>query len=100
MGAGGVELYRPGCRQREVQAIRLAYLINQHVCPKVLERELELLQTVVDRDLDSDGGIRAGVVADMMAWSRHDGCCCEVARVVRCVVREVHRTGGDVFKLA
>jgi hypothetical protein len=74
MGADGVELYRPGCRQREVQAIRLAYLINQHVCPEILERELELLQTVVDRDLDSDGGIRAGVVADMMAWSRHDGC--------------------------
>jgi hypothetical protein len=82
-----------------VQAARLAYLINQHVCTEVLERELELLQAVVDRDLDSDRGIRAGVVADVMAWSRHDGCCCEVARM-KYVVREVHRTGGDVFKLA
>jgi hypothetical protein len=80
-----------------VYATRLAYLINQHVCTEVLERKLELLQTVVDRDLDSDGGIRAGIVADVMARSRHDGCCCEVGRVVE---REVHRPGGDVFKLA
>jgi len=59
--------------QDEVRWIRLAYLINQHVCTEVLERELELLEAVVDGDLDSDGSIGAGVVADVMAWSSHDG---------------------------
>ena len=63
--------------QDEVRWIRLAYLINKHVCTEVLERQLELLQAVVDRDLDGDRGIGAGVVADMMTWSRHDGRCCE-----------------------
>ena len=59
--------------QGERRWIRLAYLINQHVCTEVLERQLELLEAVVDGDLDGDGSVRAGVVADMMAWSRHDG---------------------------
>ena len=63
--------------QDEVRWIRLAYLINQHVCTEVLERELELLEAVVDRDLDGDGGIWTGAVAVVMAWSRHDGLCFE-----------------------
>jgi hypothetical protein len=58
-----------------VQCIRLTYLINQHVCTEILERELELLQAVVDRDLDGNGSIRTGVVANVIAWSRHDGGC-------------------------
>ena len=72
--------------QDEVRWIRLAYLINQHVCTEVLERQLELLQAVVDGDLDGDGSVGAGVVANVMAWSRHDGGC-EVGGVVWCVVR-------------
>ena len=68
--------------QYELGWIRLAYLINQHVCTEVLERQLELLQAVVDGDLDGDGSIWAGVVADVMAWSRHDGEC----EVLVCVV--------------
>ena len=52
-----------------------AYLINKHVRAEVLERELELLETVVDRDLDGDGGIGTGAVACVMTWSRHDGWC-------------------------
>ena len=72
--------------QYELGWIRLAYLINQHVCTEVLERQLELLQAVVDGDLDGDGSIRAGVIADVMAWSRHDGGC-EVGGVMWCVVR-------------
>jgi len=58
-----------------VRYIRLAYLINKHVCTEVLQRELELLQAVVDGDLDGDGSIRAGIVANVMAWRRHDGGC-------------------------
>ena len=54
-----------------------AYLINKHVRAEVLEGKLELLEAVVDRDLDGDGGIRSGTVACVMAWSRHDGWCVE-----------------------
>lgn len=57
----------------DVEAV--AKLINQHVGAKVLERELELLEAVVDGDLDGDGGIGSGAVAGVMAWSRHDGWC-------------------------
>lgn len=73
--------------QDEVRWIRLAYLINQHVCTEVLERQLEFLQAVVDGDLDGDGSIGAGVVADVMAWSRHDGGC-EVGMCVWWVARK------------
>ena len=67
--------------QGEARWIRLAYLINKHVCTEVLERQLELLEAVVDGDLDGDGSIRAGIVADVMAWSSHDGGGCEVGVV-------------------
>jgi hypothetical protein len=60
-----------------VGAHKPAYLINQHVGAKVLEGELELLEAVVDRDLDGDGGVGTGAVAGVMAWSRHDGLCRE-----------------------
>lgn len=60
----------------DVEAV--AKLINKHVGAEVLERELELLEAVVDRDLDGDGGIRTGGVAGVMAWSRHDGLCWKV----------------------
>jgi len=74
-----------------VRWIRLAYLINQHVCTEVLERQLELLQAVVDGDLDGDGSIRASVVANVMTWSRHDGRC----EVGVCVVRYGYVTAGE-----
>ena len=80
--------------QYELGWIRLAYLINQHVCTEVLERQLELLEAVVDGDLDGDGSIGAGVVADVMAWSRHDGRC---AVGMWCLVGQAGAwfTGGD-----
>ena len=95
-----VELEHLGSRQSELQCIRLAYLINQHVGTEVLERELKLLEALVDRDLNGDGGIGAGVVADMMTWSRHGGRCCE-ADCGSCVVwYSSSPDGGDVLKLA
>lgn len=55
------------------EQVRLTHLINQNVGTEILERELELLEAVVDGDLDGDKGVRAGVVASVMARSRHDG---------------------------
>lgn len=52
--------------------IRLTYLIDENVGTKVLERQLELLQAVVDGDFDGDGSIRAGIIASVMARSGHD----------------------------
>jgi len=59
----------------DVEAV--AKLINKHVGAEVLEGEFELLEAVVDRDLNGDGGIGTGAVAVVMAWSRHDGLCFE-----------------------
>ena len=80
-----------------MQWIRLAHLINQHVSAEVFERKLELLEAVVDRDLDSDWSLGAGIIAGMMAWSRHgDGSC-----VCGCLIGTAGSPdGGDVFKLA
>lgn len=56
-----------------MKQIRLTHLINQNVGTEILERQFELFEAVVDGDLDGDGSIRAGVVAGVMARSRHDG---------------------------
>lgn len=64
-----------------MKQIRLTHLINQNVGTEVLERQFELFEAVVDGDLDGDGSIGAGVIADVMAWSGHDGGGCEVGVV-------------------
>lgn len=89
---------------RGLERIEQAYLVNKHVGAKVLERELELLEAIVDRDLDGNGSIGTGAVARVMAWIRHDGLCWvgSVRSVDRwmCGTRaELHRSGGDVFKV-
>lgn len=47
---------RPPCEAAELWAVR-AYLINQHIRTEVPQRQLQLLEAVVERDLDGDEGV-------------------------------------------
>ena len=49
------------------------YLVNKHVGPQILEWKLELLQAVVDRNLNSDKGVRRDILTVMMTRCGHDG---------------------------
>lgn len=51
------------------------YLINQHIRAKVLKRELQLLEAIVDGDLDGDKGVRRDILAVVVTRSSHDVRC-------------------------
>lgn len=56
-----------------VAARSLTYPIRQHVRPEVPQRQLELLQAVVDRDLDGDECVLRDGVGAALGWGSHGG---------------------------
>ena len=51
----------------------LTYLVRQHISPEVAERELKLLETIVDGDFDGDEGIRRDSARAVSSRSGHVG---------------------------
>lgn len=49
------------------------YLIRQHVSTEVAERQLQLLQALVHRDLDSDEGVGGHIVGVVRDLGSHRG---------------------------
>lgn len=67
------------------------YLVRQHICPQITERQLELLQVVVDGDFDGDERVRWDrVVTTRCSHVADDGC----GRLRR-VGMEVRLSGTD-----